>query len=307
MATNRKSEELASKELLNVLKKAVKKCKADAIFLSGGIDSGTLASLSGVKKALTCKFPYGKKYDEFKDSKSTAEYLDIEQIVITPTKKDFRENIYDAVNAYKPTTHFSLVPLYLLFKKASELGIKKILLGEGPDELLGGYSRYIPFYRETELYDIEALKNYKPTIDRFIGNPVKRYCELAGYDYEKAKKVKNKANGLIGYLGEIDLEMGDIEDMEQALAKHFGIELIYPFLDKEVIKYCKKLPDNLRIKDNYTKYIFRKVAEKLIPNSVAWRKDKMGGPVAPVGKWLGEKNEFSKDKYLKLQWKLYQL
>lgn len=305
MATSKKSERVVERELLGLLKKSVKKNKADAIFLSGGIDSGLLSALAKPKIAITCRFPYGKKYDEFDDAKKTAKHLGIRHIVITPTKEDFLDNLENAVKAYKPTSHFSLVPLYLLFKKASEIGIKTILSGEGPDELLGGYARYIPFLEEKKLYDNEALENYTRMIDNFRGNVLERYCNLVGYDFEKAKRVKLKSNGLIGNLGEIDLAMGEIEIMEQALAKHFGIRLLYPFLEKEVVDYCQKLPDNMRI-NGFTKIILRRIAEKFIPYDIAWRINKMGGPVAPVGKWLGEKDEFSKKKYLDLQWKLYQ-
>ena len=45
-----------------------------------------------------------------------------------------------------PLGSFSNVALYLLMKKANELGITVILSGQGADELLCGYKKYLVFY-----------------------------------------------------------------------------------------------------------------------------------------------------------------
>jgi asparagine synthetase B (glutamine-hydrolysing) len=88
-----------------------------AVFLSGGIDSGMLAALCKPKITLTCNLPYGEKYDEYSYSKKIANFLELEQTTITVTKDCFVEHFGDAVKALGySTAHFSLLPLYLLFK-----------------------------------------------------------------------------------------------------------------------------------------------------------------------------------------------
>ena len=277
-----------------------------AVLLSGGVDSGLLASLSFPEVALTCRFPYGKKYDEFEYAKKTAKYLKLKQEVITVTKKDFFKYLPNALKAYKPTRHFSLVPLYMLFKKANDMGIKTVISAEGPDEYLGGYSAYSFITHEQELYKKEELKNYHPALDKYLGSPMERFARVLGKEPKQLKPYWGKYKNLLSKMGYCDLKLRGIEDMELAIAKHFGITLLYPFMTKKVEEFCfKEVPDEMKIQGMTTKYIERMVAAKYIPRSVAWRKNKMGGPVAPIGRWLGEKDEFAKTKYLQLQNKLW--
>ena len=66
-----------------------------------------------------------------------------------------------------------------------------------------------------------------------------------------------------------------------------SVELRVPFLDKKVWELSSKIPTKYMVKDNHTKYIFRKVANKFIPTEWAKRK-KLGFPV-PFSKWIREK------------------
>src|SRR3990167_669944 len=144
-------------KLNRILKRAVEETlkgveRPFGIFLSGGVDSALLAHYAKPDVAITCRFPYGEKYDEYPYAKKTAKHLGLKQVVITPTKKDFFEYLPYALRMFKPTTHFSLVPLYLLFKKADELGLKTIISAEGPDEYLGGYASYSVIANEQNMY-----------------------------------------------------------------------------------------------------------------------------------------------------------
>ena len=300
---------MSIKEDTNQLEKLVKKevslllIKIErpfGVLLSGGIDSGLLAALTKPDYVFTCRFPYGKKYDEFKYSRMTAKHLGLKQIVITPTKKDFFKYLPQALKLYKPTTHFSLVPLYMIFKKAKEY-VDRILSAEGPDEYLGGYTAYSFITHEQKLYQKPELKNYKSMLDKYLGSPIERYARIINQPVKSIKPYWGKYKNLLSKMGYCDLKLRGIEEMEMALAKGLKIELLYPFMAKKIEEFCFRVPDEYKIKDFTTKYIWRKITEKYLPKEVVWRKNKMGGPIAPVGKWLGEKDEFGKIKYLKLQ------
>ena len=73
-----------------------------------------------------------------------------------------------------------------------------------------------------------------------------------------------------------------------------SVELRVPFLDKEVWNISKKLPTKYMVHDGQTKYIFRKVAEKVIPEEWAKRR-KLGFPV-PFGNWIQEEKYYNKVK-----------
>src|SRR3990167_9117651 len=139
------------------------------LFLSGGVDSGLLAALAKPDVVFTCKFD-GELFDEFDSAVETAKHLDLEMVVVEPTKEDFFKYLPEALKMFGRTTHFSLVPLYMLFKAAKERGIITILSGEGPDEYLGGYAAYSIILSEERLYEQEELQNYKPMLDRYLGS-----------------------------------------------------------------------------------------------------------------------------------------
>src|SRR3990167_8395703 len=270
-----------SKSLLNIK-------RPFGLFLSGGVDSGTLAALTKPDIVFTARFPYGEIYDEFE------------------------KHLADAVNLYKPTSHFSLVPLYMLFKRAKELGITTILSGEGPDEYLGGYTSYAFIAYEQKLYMRSGIRQYKYALDKYWGTPMERFAKILGKDPKELEPYWGKYKFLLSRMGYTDLHLRGIEEMELALAKGFGINLVYPYMTKEMEEFCfTQVLDNSKIKflgdKVLTKFIFKKIAEKYIPYNVAWRGNKMGGPVAPIGKWLNSEgvSEFDKTAYLKLQNKLW--
>ena len=64
-------------------------------------------------------------YDEYPSIKQTLNHTGVKSDVIVPTREEFFEHFEDAVRTLGRTTiHYSLVPLYLLFKRAKELGLK---------------------------------------------------------------------------------------------------------------------------------------------------------------------------------------
>ena len=68
-----------------------------------------------------------------------------------------------------------------------------------------------------------------------------------------------------------------------------SLELRVPFLDKEVFKMSSKISTKYLIKDNLTKYAFRKAANEKIPEE--WSKRKKLGFLVPFREWIKE------DKY----------
>jgi len=290
--------------ILESVQSSVSKIKRPfATLLSGGADSGVLTAIAKPDIALTCRFPYGSKYDEFQSTLKTVKHVGVKHEVIVPKKKDFFKYIEDAILALGRTTiHFSLVPLYILFKRAREIGIKTVFSGEGPDEYLAGYTSYIYLDHEEKLFSRPELDNYHYSLEQYTGDRINRVARILKLNPELVKKNFGKYKSILSNLGYCDLKLRGITEMELAMAKRFNIRLLYPYMNKKIEDFCfKKVPDNLKIRNFTTKWIFRKVAEQYIPKEVVWRLNKMGGPVAPVGKWLGQKSEFDKTIYLNLQ------
>ncbi len=70
-----------------------------------------------------------------------------------------------------------------------------------------------------------------------------------------------------------------------------------PFLDHTLIEFAASLPEDLKMRHFETKSLLKKVAARLVPNEVIYRR-KMGFGV-PVGKWFrGEMKEFVREVLL---------
>ena len=65
----------------------------------------------------------------------------------------------------------------------------------------------------------------------------------------------------------------------------FSMESRVPFIDYRYIEEAVKIPERLKIADGYTKYPLRKYAEGRLPDSVVWRRNKMGWP-SPRKRWI---------------------
>lgn len=283
------------------------------VLLSGGFDSGLLAALSKPDFVFTVQFQEGVAYDESRYADAIIEHLHLgaKTNIIQITKENFIANAPAAIKAMgEPVPHFSVVPFYMVMQFAAarmkDMGVEaNILSGEGPDEYLGGYARQIIFDELNKLYKIPELRGYHDMITRVIGRDlVKKYGDMMGYP---AKEVMNyqlmhvmNHLPLQGAIGKMDMELGVIEKMEQKLAKHAGVNLHYPYINLDFAEYCYKLPDHLKIRDGVTKWAFRQICKKYLP-PIMMDRAKMGGPVAPVNKWLFNLEGYEKGEWLKYQ------
>lgn len=59
------------------------------------------------------------------------------------------------------------------------------------------------------------------------------------------------------------------------VAMHSSVETRYPFLDEEVASFLAKLDPRLKMKGLRDKYILRRMAERWLPRSIAWRRKAM--------------------------------
>ncbi|NQT24455.1 hypothetical protein HQ585_03800 [candidate division KSB1 bacterium] len=72
------------------------------------------------------------------------------------------------------------------------------------------------------------------------------------------------------------------------LLRGFGLEGRFPMFDPELVTYAARIPSALKIrKNNETKYIFHKTMAGVLPDSIVFRKDKLGHSV-PFKNWMRE-------------------
>lgn len=146
-----KSERQAQEELLELYKQSMKRHLLSdvpvGLLLSGGIDSGMLLALMNLygKSWPTYTVGYGSSYtdDELSDASRTAAYFSSTHTAVNLNRGIFEDVLHTIVSCLEePIASSSVVPMYFVCKRASE-DVKVALIGQGPDELFGGYRRHL--------------------------------------------------------------------------------------------------------------------------------------------------------------------
>ena len=188
--------------------------------------------------------------------------------------------------------------------------VKVILTGEGSDEILAGYGRFIldamwdrwqlesaPFsVIKQELHDLTGVTGM--SIPHFLKRRIRQRffpSELPAADvltsearkaYKKAgamefkKPYRSRLNNALWHEF-TDQGLPEILHHFDASTMAFGIEGRAPFLDHRLVELMFRLPFNEKIRDGWTKSLLRRAMRNILPEPVRLRRHKLGYP-APL-------------------------
>jgi asparagine synthase (glutamine-hydrolysing) len=146
-----KKDEEAAHELLELYRGAVRRHLLSdvpvGILLSGGLDSGLLLALmneqGGPWPAYTVGYGESFEDDELADAKETAALLGARHVAVQLDQAEFERSLPKIVECVEePVAASSIVPMYFVSHRARQ-DVKVALIGQGPDELFGGYKRHL--------------------------------------------------------------------------------------------------------------------------------------------------------------------
>lgn len=195
---------------------------------------------------------------------------------------------YRRHQALKYETYFKCIPLFIgkLIKcfanilpvdKALFRRIRKITqyLDKNSEERLAGYFSWLDEDVMKSLFTEQfqqQLSGYSPL----------SFLIALNKDIPKESSLLNKMLywEMKSFLVDHNLNYTD------KLSMAVGVEARVPYLDKELVEFAIKIPPSLKLKDNETKYILKKVAERYLPKDVIYRPKTGFG--APVRKWITE-------------------
>lgn len=300
-------------------------------YLSGGVDSSYVVSLAKPNKTFTVGFE-GKGFSEIEYAKSLSDHFKVKHYSKVISGDEFFD-ILPTVQYHcdEPSANVSTVPLYFLSGLARQQ-VKVVLSGEGADEMFGGYNEYnvspnerkylslplglrktistiikpLPYFKGKNTlikYGKDLSNRYYNKTEMFLPNEVKEVLNedyitnLSPFDLcrEYHEEVKTCDDVLRKMYIDLNFWLpNDILLKADKMSMANSVELRVPFLDKEVWNLSKKVPTKYMVKDNQTKYIFRRVANEAIPEEWAKRK-KLGFPV-PFGNWITEEKYYKKVK-----------
>jgi asparagine synthase (glutamine-hydrolysing) len=146
-----KSIEEAREELLELYKQSMKRHLLSdvpvGLLLSGGVDSGMLLALMNLygDSWQTYTVGYGSSFadDELTDAGETAAIYSSRHTPVTLDRDGFESVLHKIVSCLEePIASSSMVPMYFVCQRARQ-DVKVAMIGQGPDELFGGYRRHL--------------------------------------------------------------------------------------------------------------------------------------------------------------------
>ena len=146
-----KSEGQARDELLEIYKHAIKRHLLSdvplGLLLSGGVDSALLLALMNLygNSWRTFTVGYGKVFadDELANAAQTAAVFASNHTEVLLDRRTFEDSLPRVVEFMEePVATPSVLPMFFVCERARR-DVKVALIGQGPDELFGGYRRHI--------------------------------------------------------------------------------------------------------------------------------------------------------------------
>ena len=323
---NTKTLEEYTKGIKELIEDSVKIHNMDDVevgsFLSSGVDSSLITALSEVNKTFTIGYD-NRNYSEIEYAKQLSEKLKIENTSKKISKQEFFEKLPEIMYYMdEPLADPSAVSLYFLANLTSK-HVKVVLSGEGADEIFGGYNIYheqdylscydkIPYpirkiigillspLKDKKIFNF-FVKRSNNLEDYYVGNDFifdtkeikkilsykksdKSYKDITKPYYEKTKKYDQ-----IQKMQYIDFHfslVGDILLKTDKMAMANSLEVRTPYLDRIVIDFVKDMPTKYKIKNNKTKYAFRKVASEVLDREYSEKKNFTSQ--APIKEWIKE-------------------
>lgn len=292
--------------------------------LSGGLDSSAIVTTAAPLAArplhaFSCAYDEGPAFDERPYVRAAVEATGAVSHVTVPDGADFW-SAFDRlhVRQSEPTAGPGLYSQWKVMELAHAAGLKVLLDGQGGDETLAGYFRYLP----VRLRDLLASGSFA-TFARMFG-PV---AERLGASTTLALTLepwlprslvaplrRNFGQGKDRILGPAlarlpregmpqpprefpthlsrQLAFDTLERLLPSLLRYedrnsmaFSIETRLPFLDYRLVEFVFSLPDTERLDGTTTKAILRRSLAGRIPKPVLARRDKMGFET-PTDVWL---------------------
>jgi asparagine synthase (glutamine-hydrolysing) len=260
-------------------------------FLSGGTDSTfvvtKMADLAGQVRTYAIGFSDASVADERNNAERLARKLGTDHHAIEFTLEDFWLQMPRMSLAMDDlVADYAALPTLKLAELASR-DVKVILSGEGGDEGLAGYRRYLmhdrslfrtlvkgrPFRKRGNASGFEPLFR-EGGVSAWRDGPRQDRFDTRGFTRLQTYQARDLSDWLPDNL---------MTKVDRCLMTH-GIEGRVPLLDRDLLRFFFRLPDRLKISNRRQKYLLRRWVAERQPQQEPWAKKK--GFTVPIAPWL---------------------
>jgi asparagine synthase (glutamine-hydrolysing) len=258
------------------------------MLLSGGLDSSLVASLASKKQPLlTLTMGFGNsEVDERRYAQEVGTFIGSRHsdVLIRPeqVKREVSEGawVFDDLFA-----DWGTISTRLLYRQCREQGIKVVVVGEGADELFGGYDifnlpRRLGLWQQFRLYQKYVGRRHGHMFREFR-SVIGGLMDICGGDafhavrlFESRRQLPNQ------YVMKVD---------KASMAE--GVEARAPYLDRRIAELAYRTPREWLMRGGENKYLLRAVARHkgLLPAAISSR-PKFGASLA--FSWMDDDNSF---------------
>jgi asparagine synthase (glutamine-hydrolysing) len=258
------------------------------LLLSGGLDSSVLAALAAKRgELLTISMGFGDSdVDERVHARQVAEHVGSRHVDVLIGVQQIKQEVMTGAWVFDDLfADWGTLSTRLLYRRCREMGVKVVLVGEGADELFGGYDCFdvpekLGLWQQFRLYQKYAGRRY----GRFFGefhHIMGDYLVQGGGDafhavrlFESRRQLPNQ------YVMKVD---------KASMAE--SVEARTPYLDRRVAELAYRTPKEWLLRGGENKYLLRALARRqgLIPEAISGRK-KFGAPLATS--WMDDDAAF---------------
>ena len=316
------------------LKRRLRSDVAIGATLSGGIDSSTI--IANIKqnsnlpagqaidtlKTFSAVFP-GFEKDESEKIGLLSGSMGIKNFQVQPNASeliaDFEKLCF---HQEEPFQSSGIFVQYKVFELAKQHDVKVLLDGQGADEILAGYPRYIHWYlqevlnrhklgatqkektalRKNNLPFRWNIKNYlaaflpahasiqleKREYRQIIGHPdinPELISSLRGQEWEGIHKpIVTKLNDIL-HFNTVEMGLEELLRFADRNSMAHGREVRLPFLNHELVEFVFSLPSSYKIHEGWTKWLLRQAMNKKLPDEIVWSANKVGYE-PPQQQWM---------------------
>lgn len=313
----------AKEELDTLLRDAVKiRLFADVpvgVFLSGGVDSSTIAALatqtSNTKiKTFSVKFNE-KGFNESVYAQKVADHLKTDHTEIECNYEEGIDMIHNFSHYYdEPFADSSAIPSMLL-SKYTKKKVTVALSGDAGDENFIGYHRYdwikkgekimkLPYpvrkigasiLNLSPNYRMKVIANsllYKNTNEAYVKSMTENDSALYNYGIdplklEENKYLNNSSKGILERVSDFDLKTylnWDINTKVDRASMAYSLEVRAPLLDYRVVEFGRTLPTKYKFHNGVMKRILKEVLYDYVPKEIFDRPK--AGFTMPFSEWF---------------------
>ncbi len=271
------------------------------LLLSGGLDSSVIAALAAKQGSLlTISMGFSDSIiDERPYAKQVSDYIGSRHLEILITPAQVMEEVETGAWVFDDLfADWGTMTTRLMYRRCREHGIKVVLVGEGADELFGGYDIFdvpkgLNAWQRFRLYQRYAGRRYGNLFGEF-SRAIAEYLETGHEDafhavrlFESRRQLPNQ------YVMKVD---------KASMAE--SIEARAPYLDRRVAELAYRTPREWLLRNGENKYLLRAMArrEKLIPGNISQRA-KFGAPLA--ASWIDDNpafRAFARERILAGHW-----